>query len=98
MTATKNTRATALGTTYLVGTNQAVVNLGNADERSPASLFLCAARHPYPRGWQDQDRQPGTLSRVAGRLIERSASWPGASSLMSSVRITPTHGKSIAAT
>ena len=98
MTATKNTRANAWASTNLVGANQAVVNLGNADDRSPASLFLCAARHPYPRGWQDQDRQPGTLSRVAGLEIERFASWPGASSLMSSVRITPIHGKSIAAT
>ena len=96
MTATKNTRANALATTNLVGVNQAVVNLGNADERSPASLFLCAARHPYSRGWQDQDRQPGTLQRVAGRPIERSASWPGASSLMSINRSTT--GKSIAAT
>jgi hypothetical protein len=98
MTATKNTRANALGTTNLVGANQAVVNLGNADERSPASLFLCAAQHPYSRRWQDQDRQPGSLQREAGRAIERSASWPGASSQMSSVRITPTLGKSIAAT
>lgn len=97
MTATKNTRATALVATNLVRTMQAVVNLGNADERSPASLFLCAARHPYPRNWHDQDRQPGTLSRDAGRLIERSASWPGAGSLRSS-RNRPTTGKLIAAT
>lgn len=96
MTATKNTRANALATTNLVGVNQAVVNLGTAGERSPASLFLCAA-HPYGRGWQDQDRQPGSLPREAGHAIKRSASWPGAGSLMSS-RNRATTGKLVAAT
>jgi hypothetical protein len=96
MTATKNTRANALGTTNLVGANQAVVNLGSADERSPASLFPIAALHPYQRGWQVKDRLPGSLLRESGRATKRSASGPGACSLMSSNRSTA--GKSIAAT
>jgi len=54
-------------------------------ELAPASQFLFAARHPYPRQPQsDLNRQPGAESgSVAGCRAGRSASWQGVSSRMS---------------
>jgi hypothetical protein len=99
MTALKlGTRLDAFRANDLVVTRQANVVFGTA-EQTLASLFPCAARHPYPRDWQsDPNRLPERLIAV-GHRIGRSARTLGASSRMSASRkCRPIAGKCFAAT